>query len=296
MAKKPRLHFKTIILSDVHLGTPECRIDEVNEFLKHTDSEKLILNGDIIDGWSLMRRGGWQPAHTRFVRLVLKKLDKRDTEVIYVRGNHDDVLHKFLPLTLHRLRILERYIHKTPRGRYLVVHGDVFDAVTQRHRYLALAGAVGYQTLLSINRFYNRYRAWRGREYFSFAKAVKARVKHAVNFISNFEDQLRHLAHAYRCRGVICGHIHTPANKHIGEIHYLNSGDWVESLTALVEDEEGNFEVLTYQEFRVRLYHVAEAHARGTRPKSVPTHLALPPSAQPDAELAPDQVLVATDE
>ncbi|HEX9593737.1 MAG TPA: UDP-2,3-diacylglucosamine diphosphatase [bacterium] len=294
MAKKPRLRFKTIVLSDVHLGTPECRIDEVNDFLKHTDSEKLILNGDIIDGWSLLRRGGWQPAHTRFVRLVLKKLEKRDTEVIYLRGNHDDLLHKFLPLTLHRLRILERYIHKTPRGRYLVVHGDVFDAVTQRHRYLALLGAIGYQTLLRINRFYNHYRAWRGREYFSFAKAVKARVKHAVNFVSNFEDQLRTLAHAYRCQGVICGHIHTPADKRIGDIHYLNSGDWVESLTALVEDDQGSFEILTYQEFCRRLRRAAAAPAAGDPASAPPAHLALPPASPPAAETAAEPILVTT--
>jgi UDP-2,3-diacylglucosamine pyrophosphatase LpxH len=294
MAKKPRLRFKTIILSDVHLGTPECRIDEVNEFLKHTDSEKLILNGDIIDGWSLMRRGGWQPAHTRFVRLVLKKLQKRNTEVIYVRGNHDDVLHKFLPLTLHRLRVLERYIHESVNRRYLVVHGDVFDAVAQRDRYLAHVGAVGYQTLLRVNRAYNRYRAWRGQEYFSFAKALKARVKHAVNFVSNFEDQLRSLAHAYRCQGVICGHIHTPADKRIRDIHYLNSGDWVESLTALVEDHEGNFEILTYQEFRVRLFHTAAARAAGGGNGSGPAHVALPSADHPQRETAAAPVLVDT--
>jgi UDP-2,3-diacylglucosamine pyrophosphatase LpxH len=247
------LRFRTIVLSDVHLGSPECKIDEVNRFLKHTWCEKLILNGDIIDGWSLMRRGGWKKSHTRFVRHVLKKVDKKRTEVVYLRGNHDDALARFIPVRLGKLKIVEEHVHEGPAGRYLVVHGDVFDAITRHHRFLAILGDVGYQTLLKINRIYNRYRTWRGRPYFSLSRAIKARVKQAVSYVSRYEAQLQDLARRRDCVGIICGHIHTPDDKRVGEIHYLNSGDWVESRTAIVEHFDGTFEILTYPEFLRRL-------------------------------------------
>jgi len=263
MRDKTVLRYRTIVLSDVHLGTAHCRIREVNDLLKHTESEKLILNGDIIDGWSLMRKGGWQKGHTRFIRLVLKKAHKRRTDVVYVRGNHDDVLARFLPLRMDRIRIVEDHVHESPRGRYLVLHGDVFDLVTTRHRFLAVLGDIGYQGLLNLNRLYNRYRAWRGRDYYSLSRAIKVRVKNAVNYVGRFEEQLQALAHRKSCHGVICGHIHSAANKRIGGVHYLNSGDWVESLTALVEHEDGAWEVLTYAEFRRRL--LAKAAERSER-------------------------------
>jgi len=251
--KKTTLSFKTVFLSDVHLGTLDCKIDEVNHFLKHTHCEKLVLNGDIIDGWSLARKGGWTEKHTRFIRLVLKKLEKRNTEVVYLRGNHDDILTRFLPLCLGKLQIVNEHIHKGAEDDYLVVHGDGFDAVTMNYKWLAVLGDIGYQTLLRFNRFYNHYRAWRGKEYFSLSKAIKARVKSAVSFVGNYEEQLQNFARKRGCRGIICGHIHTPDNKMIGDIHYLNSGDWVESLTALVEHEDGRFEIIGYKEFCARL-------------------------------------------
>ncbi|MFW6217579.1 MAG: UDP-2,3-diacylglucosamine diphosphatase [Verrucomicrobiota bacterium] len=259
--KKTTLSYKTIFLSDVHLGTLDCKIDEVNHFLKHTHCETLVLNGDIIDGWSLARRGGWTERHTRFIRLVLKKLEKRGTEVIYLRGNHDDVLTRFLPLYLGKLRIVNEYIHEGARGNYLVVHGDGFDAVTMNHKWLAVLGDIGYQWLLRLNRLYNKYRSWRGKEYFSLSKAIKARVKSAVSFVGNYEEQLQNFARKRDCRGIICGHIHTPDDKMIGDIHYLNSGDWVESLTAIVENDQGEFEILAYKEFCKRLDEKARQKA-----------------------------------
>lgn len=252
--KKTTLSYKTIFISDVHLGTLDCRIDEVNHFLKHTHCEKLVLNGDIIDGWSLSRKSsGWTDKHTRFIRLVLKKVEKRGTECIYLRGNHDDILGKFLPLFLGNLMVVNEYIHESPQGKYLVVHGDGFDAVTVNHKWLAVLGDIGYQTLLRINRFYNHYRAWRGKEYFSLSKAIKAKVKSAVNFVGNYEEQLQNFARKHDCSGIICGHIHTPDDKMVGDIHYINSGDWVESLTAIVEHDDGRFEVIGYKEFCARL-------------------------------------------
>jgi len=259
--KKTTLSYKTIFISDVHLGTLDCKIEEVNHFLKHTHCEKLVLNGDIIDGWSLARKGGWTDKHTRFIRLVLKKVEKRDTEVIYLRGNHDDILGRFLPLFFGKLRVVNEYIHENPGGNYLVVHGDGFDAVTINHKWLAVLGDIGYQSLLKINRFYNHYRAWRGKEYFSLSKAIKAKVKSAVSFVGKYEDQLQNLARKRECSGIICGHIHTPDDKMVGDVHYINSGDWVESLTAIVEYDDGRFEIINYKEFCARLNEKARLRA-----------------------------------
>lgn len=252
MSEKEKLSVRTVIISDVHLGTPDCKAREVNHFLRHVRCEKLILNGDIIDGWQLRRGGRWTKAHTRFVRLVLKKIEKRDTEVIYLRGNHDDVLASFLPMQFENLQLVEDYILETPRGRYLVLHGDVFDTITRNFVFLAHLGDWGYRTLLALNRAYNAWRSWRGLEYWSLSKAIKARVKSAVSHISKFEEHLAKLAKDRGCVGVLCGHIHTPADQMIGDIHYLNSGDWVESLTAVVEHHDGRFEVLDFARFLER--------------------------------------------
>ncbi len=249
MELKP-LKFKTIIISDVHLGTTDCKIREVNHFLKYTHCEKLILNGDIIDGWRLKQTGHWPKSHTRFIRLILKKLEKRDTEVIYLRGNHDDVLSKFLPLDFENLKIVEDYIHEGVRGRYFVLHGDVFDTITKNFVFLAYIGDWGYRALMRLNRLYNHFRAWRGKEYYSLSKAVKARVKQAVSHVSHFEEHIVKLAESRECAGVMCGHIHTAADRMYGNIHYLNSGDWVESLTAIVEHTDGRFELIEFSDFR----------------------------------------------
>lgn len=251
--KGVRLEFKTLILSDVHLGTEECKIDEVVYVLEHTKAEKIILNGDIIDGWSLRRRGGWMPAHTRFIHFIFKRMDDRESQIIYTRGNHDDMLGRFIPVYFGSISIVEDTIHDTKTGPYLVVHGDVFDAVTQNHPFLSHLGDMGYQSLLKINRLVNAVRRIFGMENFSFSKMIKQKVKEAVNFLSRFEHQVEALALKRGCVGIICGHIHTPADKKIGKIHYLNSGDWVESKTFIVETMEGDLKVLTYDDFRKML-------------------------------------------
>jgi len=258
--EKKRLRVRTVIISDVHLGTAECKATEVNHFLRTVRCEKLILNGDIIDGWQLKRTGQWTKAHTRFIRIILKKLEKRGTEVVYLRGNHDDILSAFLPLEFENLRVVEDYVHESPRGRYLVLHGDVFDTVTKNFVFLAHLGDWGYRALLKLNRIYNAWRAWRGKEYWSLSKAIKARVKEAVSHVSNFEEHIAQLARARGCTGVMCGHIHTAADKMLGDVHYLNSGDWVESLTAVVEHYDGTFELISFPRF-VRDFPMAEEEA-----------------------------------
>jgi UDP-2,3-diacylglucosamine pyrophosphatase LpxH len=224
-----KLHVRTVILSDIHLGTPHSKAAEVTHFLKHVRCDRLILNGDIIDGWRLRRGDPWTKAHTRFVRRVLTMIQKRDTEVVYLRGNHDDFLGRLLPMQFEHLSLVEDHILETSRGRYLVLHGDVFDGVVKNMVFLAHLGDMGYAFLLRLNR-----------------------VKQAVSFIGKFEDQVAALAKDRGCVGVICGHIHTPADKMIGDIHYLNSGDWVESLTGIVEHHDGRFELITYKDFAAR--------------------------------------------
>ena len=249
MSEKLKPRFKTIFISDVHLGVADCKAEQASHFLRHSLCEKLVLNGDIIDAWALLRNGKWEKSHTHFIRTVLRKMEKENTEVIYTRGNHDDVLERFLPIALDNLQITQEHIHESPHGRYLVVHGDGFDHVTTNHKWAAEIGAIGYNTLLKINRLYNNWRQWRGRPPFSFAKWVKARVKGAVSFVGKYEEQLQKLAAEKNCSGIICGHIHTPADKRVGNVHYLNSGDWVESMTAIVEHLDRTFEVITYEEW-----------------------------------------------
>jgi len=245
---KPKLRCESLIISDVHLGTADSKALEVTELLKRVRCRRLILNGDIIDGWHLKRRGGWPKSHTRFIRHVLKMMEKHDTQVIYLRGNHDDILEKFLPIDFGNLCIVDEWIHRTPAGDYLIVHGDGFDNVSSNHKWVAMLGSVGYDILLRFNRIYNRWRASRGKEYFSVSKMIKAKVKSAVSFVGRYEEQLQQLARLKNCNGIICGHIHTPADKFIGDIHYLNSGDWVESLTAIIEWEPGRFQLVHHDD------------------------------------------------
>ncbi|MFM7180614.1 MAG: UDP-2,3-diacylglucosamine diphosphatase [Verrucomicrobiales bacterium] len=250
---KIKIRCKSVILSDIHLGTPDAKAEQATRFLKHIRCEKLILNGDIIDGWYLKRKSAWEHSHTRFLRHVLKMIEKQGTEVIYLRGNHDDVLDRFVPIQFPGLTVKTEHIHPTARGDYLIIHGDGFDSVTTNYRWLAWMGAFGYDFLLRLNRAYNRWRAWRGKEYFSISKVIKAKVKGAVSFVGKYEEQLQEFARKRNCNGIICGHIHAPEDKRIGDVHYLNSGDWVESLTAIIEWESGQFQLLHYSDFQSML-------------------------------------------
>jgi len=251
--ERQKLHVRTLFLSDIHLGTEDSKAREVVDILKHTRCERIILNGDIIDGWALKRGGKWRSIHTRVVRTLLKKLEKEKTEIIYLRGNHDDFITSFLPIALGKLKCMAEYIHETPKGeRYLVLHGDGFDSVSTGHRWIAMVGAVGYDALLKVNRLYNKYRSWRGKEYYSVSKVIKGRVKSAISFVGRYQEKLVELAEKRKCSGIICGHIHTPADEMIEGIHYLNSGDWVETLSCIIENKEGGFEILYYDQFLER--------------------------------------------
>jgi UDP-2,3-diacylglucosamine pyrophosphatase LpxH/glycosyltransferase involved in cell wall biosynthesis len=275
-SKRPLVTCRTVFLSDIHLGTPDCKAAEVVDFLKHLRCEKLVLNGDIIDGWALRRGAKWRSRHSRVIRKILKMAERDHTQVIYLRGNHDDILDRFLPLAFGRVTMAKEHIHTAANGRrYLVVHGDGFDSVSTNHRWLAWLGAIGYDTLLTLNRHYNRWRAWRGLEHYSLSKNVKARVKSAVSFVDQYEQLLQNLARQRKCDGIICGHIHTPENKHVGTVHYLNSGDWVESLTAILEHHDGTMELVEYRDFLARIRPAAAEAAEPAAATAFPAPIRL---------------------
>jgi len=243
-----RNFYKTIVLSDIHLGTEGSKAKEVTWFLKHNICEKLILNGDIIDGWQLKKSGRWKNKHTKFFKRVLKMIDDHGTEVIYLRGNHDDFLDQIIPMQLGKISVQRDCFIESGDKKLYVIHGDVFDSITTNLKWIAKLGDIGYTFLLWLNQRYNKYRERRGLPYYSLSQAVKSKVKSAISYIQDYEEQLAIMARIKKCDGIICGHIHQPALKTIDGILYMNSGDWVESLTALVETREGEWKIVSFEE------------------------------------------------
>lgn len=191
--------------------------------------------------------GTWKKKHTAFFKTVLKQIVHYDTKVIYLRGNHDDFLDQIMPLKVGKnFSIQKDYVLTSGTKKFYVTHGDVFDSITSHMKWLAYLGDIGYTFLLWVNKFYNQYRTWRGLPYYSFSQLVKSRIKQAVSYISDYEQKLTELARARNCDGVICGHIHQAAIHEYEGIIYMNSGDWVESLSALVEDHDGDWSLLYY--------------------------------------------------
>ena len=210
--------------------------------------------GDIIDGWHLQKggKGKWKKEHTDFFKVVMKMMENHNTQIIYIRGNHDDFIDHLAPLSFGNLSIVNEYVHQKNGKSYYVVHGDVFDNITSKMVWLAKLGDIGYTFLLWVNRIYNIYRAKKGLGYFSLSQSIKQKVKSAVSYISDYEKELVALARARHADGIICGHIHQPANTHIDGIHYLNSGDWVETMSALLEHEDGSWEVYMHRDAVIR--------------------------------------------
>ena len=239
--------YKTIVLSDIHLGTEGSKAREATKFLKENSCDTLILNGDIIDGWQLRKYGKWKKKHTAFFRAVLKKIEKENTKVYYLRGNHDDFLDQLLPFLVSDVFSIQKdMILDSGNKKFYITHGDLFDLVTKKAKWLAYLGDVGYTFLLYLNKKYNNYRAKKGLPYYSLSKNIKQSIKTAVNFISDFEEQLAEVAKSKNCDGIICGHIHQPAMRNIDGIEYMNSGDWVENLSALVETHDHTWNLVYY--------------------------------------------------
>jgi UDP-2,3-diacylglucosamine pyrophosphatase LpxH len=239
------MKYKTIILSDIHLGSKYSRAKDVTDFLTKNTAETIILNGDIIDGWALKRGGVWTDEHMKCVRKLMK-LSKSST-VYWIRGNHDDFLYDFIPFDFGKIMLRESMEYRgLDKNKYLILHGDIFDVFVDKWGWLAKIGSVGYDMTLWINKWYNKYRTYRGLPYFSLSQKIKASVKTATNFIGDFENHMVTHARSLECDGVICGHIHKAEIRDIDGMIYMNSGDWVESNTALVETLKGKWKIINY--------------------------------------------------
>lgn len=250
--KSKPIHFRTIWISDIHLGTSGCQAKRLLEFLKATESDKLYLVGDIVDGWQLKRRWYWHQTHNDVVQLVMKKA-KKGTKVIFVPGNHDEAVRQFIGLDFGGIKIRDELIHTTANGkRMLVLHGDRFDGVIACAKWLAYVGDSLYTMILKFNQVFNAWRARAGLPYWSLSQYLKLKVKNAVSYITSFEDALAAEARKQGLDGVICGHIHKPEIRDIDGILYCNDGDWVESLSALVEDKLGELRLVDWREIMLR--------------------------------------------
>jgi UDP-2,3-diacylglucosamine pyrophosphatase LpxH len=241
---KRKLRFRTIWISDVHLGTSGCNADLLLSFLKSTQSDTLYLVGDIIDGWRLKRNWYWPAAHNDIIRKLLKKA-KHGTKVIYIPGNHDEGARQFVQFNFGGVQLQQDAIHETADGRKLwVLHGDAFDGVVLYARWLAFLGDYAYELLLRLNTYFNVVRRKLGFDYWSLSAFLKKKVKNAVEYVGRFEEAVCHAAQERGVHGVVCGHIHSAEIRTIGPITYYNDGDWVESCTALVEHFDGRMEIL----------------------------------------------------
>ncbi len=243
-----RRRYRTIWISDIHLGTKGCNAELLIDFLDHTDSETMYLVGDIIDGWRLKKKVYWPPEHNDVVWRILKRA-RRGTRIVYIPGNHDEMMRPFAGMNFGGVEIQRAAFHETADGRRLMVlHGDEFDAVMLAHRWLAVVGDALYHMMMGLNRWVNVARRAFGMPYWSLSKVAKHKVKNAVEFISRYEEVVARAAAERGVDGVVCGHIHTAEIRTFDGIEYYNDGDWVEGCTALVEHFDGTMELLHWAE------------------------------------------------
>ena len=241
------MRYQAIIVSDLHLGTKDSKAEEFIEFLEEHPTDLLILNGDIIDGWAINRGAKWKKQHTKVISKLLQLSNK--TQIIWIRGNHDEFIQDFIGTHLGRIEIKEDYRLTIQRWvendvyrneNYYVFHGDVVDVFITKYKWLSKIGAVGYDFALTLNRWYNTYRKWRNLPYQSISQKIKGGVKAATNYINDFETTALSMAYKKGCNGVICGHIHQPEDRIINGHRYLNSGDWIENMSAILIGKNGD--------------------------------------------------------
>jgi UDP-2,3-diacylglucosamine pyrophosphatase LpxH len=240
----PADRYRTIWISDVHLGTRGCKADYLLDFLRRTEAATIYLVGDIVDGWRLKKSWYWPQTHNDVVQKLLRKV-RKGTRVIYLPGNHDEWLRDYTRLHFGGVEVMDEFVHITADGRrLLVMHGDAFDAVVKHARWLAVLGDHAYTVALWFNHHLNRVRRAFGYQYWSLSAYLKLRVKNAVQYIGSFADALSAEARSRGLDGVVCGHIHHAEIRDLGGVLYCNDGDWVESCTALVEHFDGKLEIL----------------------------------------------------
>jgi UDP-2,3-diacylglucosamine pyrophosphatase LpxH len=238
--------YRTVFLSDIHLGMRGSRTDFLLDFLRRTECERLYLVGDIVDGWRLRKSWYWDAAHDEVIRLVLN-MARRGTEVVYIPGNHDEMFRDWLGMELAGVRLQKDAVHEAADGRrFLVMHGDEFDSVVRYAKTIAHLGDWAYDWALVLNRVFNAARRRLGYPYWSLSQWLKRQVKEAVKAIDRFETALAQEARRRGMDGVVCGHIHHAEMRLVQGVLYMNDGDWVESCTALVEHADGRFELLDW--------------------------------------------------
>lgn len=238
--------YKAIVVSDLHLGTKDSKAEEFLEFIDKHPTELLILNGDIVDAWAINRGAKWKKQHTKVLGKILKLSNK--IQVVWIRGNHDEFITEFIGQSFGGVEFREDYTilyqewieydHWESRC-YYVFHGDVIDVFITKYKWLAKIGSIGYDLALWLNRVYNKYRAWRKLPYQSISQKIKEGVKKAVSYVNDFEVTAIRMAEKKGCNGVICGHIHQPKDRIIDGKRYVNSGDWVENMSAVLIDHKG---------------------------------------------------------
>jgi UDP-2,3-diacylglucosamine pyrophosphatase LpxH len=270
------LRVRTVWISDLHLGTPGCQARALLDFLKHVECETLYLVGDIVDGWQLRRSWYWPQSHNDVVQKLLRKA-RKGTRILFVPGNHDEFARKYFTHDFGGIEVVEEAVHVTADGRRLwVTHGDLFDGVVQCAKWLAYVGDTLYTVALKLNQHLNSLRARMGLPYWSLSKYLKLKVKRAVSYVSDFEQAVAREAKRRGVQGVVCGHIHHAELREIDGVLYANDGDWVESLTALVEHPDGGLEILDWSALARVPRAVSPVDAEQEEPSVVPDPLPLP--------------------
>jgi UDP-2,3-diacylglucosamine pyrophosphatase LpxH len=248
LSKAQEIHrYRTLFLSDLHLGTRGCQAHLILDMLRHVEADTIYLVGDIIDGWRLRSGWYWPQTHNDVVQKLLRKV-RRGARIVFVPGNHDEFARQFFGLTFGGIEIKRQAIHAAADGkRYLVIHGDEFDVVVRHSKWLAFFGDWAYDLALFVNTHFNAARRALGLPYWSFSAWAKLKVKNAVNFIGSFERELAGEARKRGVDGVVCGHIHHPIIRDLDGVVYVNTGDFVESCSLVVEHWDGRFEVLHWK-------------------------------------------------
>ena len=245
-ARGRRINVRTLFLSDIHLGFPHARAQELNEFLRGVEAECIVLVGDIIDAWSLARRAFWSASHTEVVRALLAR-QRAGTRLVYIPGNHDESLGMLAQMLRGQFEVHREWVHRTARGeRLLVLHGDQFDAAMVCPRWLSRLGDLLHGVTLGVNHRVNNLRRALGRPYWPLCERLKLRIGTSLRYIGQFEQLAARHAARSGYDGVVCGHIHRANLRHIAGTLYCNTGDWVESCTALMENSRGQLELLRW--------------------------------------------------